>query len=136
MEVETAKIETAGSDLLLPRRGLIRRDLTGADPVPKRKDSKRDRPIAGILPNRGIPVVHQLIAVVFKFLAEEVQHRPAFMESRAAQAVLPGESRNGGSWLGCAENENDQRKCSGQQRNCPLLLLTEVRLRPHTHACL
>src|SRR6202007_586821 len=35
MEVETTQIETAGSDFLHSRWRLIRRNLTGADPVPK-----------------------------------------------------------------------------------------------------
>ena len=56
---------------------MIDRDLAGAHPVPDRNDAERDRPIAGILPDRGIPVVHQLVAVVFEFLAKEIQHRPA-----------------------------------------------------------
>ena len=48
-----------------------------------------------ILPDRGVPVVHELVAVVFEFLAKVIQHGPGLMTGRTAQTVLAGEGRKG-----------------------------------------
>src|SRR5580704_11639442 len=55
------------------------RDQVGADAMPDRSHTESDGPISRILPDWSITIVHELVAVVFKFLAEEIQHRPTFM---------------------------------------------------------
>jgi hypothetical protein len=55
------------------------------------------------------------------------------MTGRTAETVFSGEGRDGGCRLTRAENEN--HPCNGKKPDCPLRLLTEVRLRPHTHGC-
>src|SRR5277367_3528472 len=101
MEVETAEVEAGTLDALDGRAGKrsagigIDQNFASADPVPDGKDAEGDRPIARILPDRGIAVVHQLIAVILELLSKVVEHRPRLMASRAAQAVLPGECGDG-----------------------------------------
>src|SRR5260370_28498007 len=80
VEVETAEIETRRGDPLLDLAAATVYDLFAfAYPMPARKDTKRHRPVSRILPDRSIAIVHELIAVVFEFLAEVIQHRPTFM---------------------------------------------------------
>src|ERR1700676_2326613 len=93
MEVETAEIETRRGDPLLDLAAFsagVDGNFAGADPMPDRKDTERYRPVSGILPDRSIALVHELVAVVFEFLAKVIQHGPTFMTGRTAEAVLPG----------------------------------------------
>src|SRR5260370_14487370 len=94
VEVETAYIK-AGSgnpgDRRIGSGSGVNQDLASAHPVPNRQDAEGDRPVSGILPDRGVAVVHELIAVVFEFLAEVVEHGPGLVAGRAAQAVFSGE---------------------------------------------
>src|SRR6202035_1077594 len=88
-----------------------------------------DRPIAWILPDRSIAVIHQLIAVVFEFLAEVVEHRPRFVAGRATQAVFSGEGRQGiGAWAAGEHHEHckqDQRTKVGN--------ITKTRMTRNAH---
>src|SRR5260370_37123496 len=108
MEVQPAYVKTRGRD---PgdSRPLVDRNLAGAHPMPDRDDAERNRPIAGVLPDRSIPVVHELVAVVFEFLAKIIQHRPGLMTGGAAEAVLPGERRKGVRIL-VAQGKEDQNQ--------------------------
>src|SRR6202790_4121913 len=96
VEVETAQIETVGGDLLLASVGTRRsidRNLVCAFPMPLRRDPESYRPVRRILPDWGIPIVHQLITVVFEFLSEIVEHRPSLVTGRASQSIFSGECR-------------------------------------------
>jgi len=124
VEVEPAQVKAGTRDALdrLPpvRRSVrvgVNLDLADAYAMPDRRDAEHHRPVPRILPDRGIAIVHELIAVVLELLAEVVQHRPRLVAGRAAQAVLAGESRQGvrgraaGEHNGC-ENQSDSRKGS------------------------
>src|SRR6266542_3874582 len=86
-------------------------NLICAFAVPERRHAEGDRPIGGILPDRRIAVVHELIAVVFELLSKVIQHRPCFMTSRTSQAIFSGECRKGMGAAGKGEN----KKCGEQQ---------------------
>ncbi len=102
VEVEAAQIK-AGTRDALDRRAARRRsgcvgvnlDLAGAHAVPDRRDTEDHRPISRVLPDRGVAIVHELVAVVFELLSKVVQHRPGLVASRAPQPILSGESREG-----------------------------------------
>src|SRR5579859_2858045 len=103
----------------------IDRNLSGTHAVPDWNDTERNRPISRVLPDRGIAVIHQLVAVVFELLPKVIEHRPGLMAGGTAEAVLTGESREGVRTLSGTENQKDQdqraiRKC------CPC---SEVRRR-------
>src|ERR1035437_245923 len=95
VEVEAAEIETRRSDPLLYLAAAAAVDglFALADSMPDGNDAERDRPVSRILPDWRVAIIHELVAVVFELLAEEIQHGPAFMTGGATQAVLPGESR-------------------------------------------
>src|SRR3984957_13899041 len=103
MEVEAAQVEARGRHALHRRSGgggasgriCIHQNLAGAYAVPDRHNAESDRPVSRILPDRGIAVVHELIAVIFELLPKVIQHRPGLVTRRTAQAVLAGE---GGEW--------------------------------------
>ena len=81
--------------------------FVGADAMPERNDAEGDRPVPGILPNGSIAVVHELVAVVLEFLAEEIEHGPTFMTGGATQAVLPGKGRESARRLTGAQDQED-----------------------------
>src|ERR1700686_1927175 len=96
VEVETAEIETRRGDPLLDLAAFsagVDGNFAGAYPMPDRQDTERYRPVSGILPDRSIALVHELVAVVFELLAEVIQHGPTFMTGRTAQAVFSSEGR-------------------------------------------
>lgn len=64
--------------------------------------------IRGMLKNRRIAFVPQLVAVVLKHLPEVVQLRPSFMARRARQPIFARKSRNGLSRLA----QHNQKKKS------------------------
>src|ERR1039457_7637336 len=97
--------------------------------MPHRDHTESYGPIAGILPDRCIPVVHQLIAVVFEFLAEEIQHGPALMTRRTAQTVFSGKRRERTGGLGCTQDEEGENKCENQGKLEPVALVAEMTLR-------
>src|ERR1700751_4729050 len=103
MEVETGQIKTAGRNFLGSGWGLVGCNRVRADTMPDRGDAECRGPVGSILPDRRVAIVHQLIPVVFKFLTEEIEHRPAFMTSGTPQTILPGERRNSVGGLSCAE---------------------------------
>src|ERR1700720_2073665 len=63
--------------------------------MPVWSDAERDGPVRRLLKDRGIAVVHHLIAVVLKVLAKVVELGPRFMTSGTGHAVLARKSRNG-----------------------------------------
>ena len=73
----------------------IDKHFVAAIAVPLRNNAEGDRPVRRILPDRSIPIVHQLVAVVLKLLAKVVEHRPSFVAGGAAQAIFPGKGREG-----------------------------------------
>src|ERR1700730_4981679 len=107
MEVQPADIEARGCN---PgdSGALVNRHFTRAYPVPDRSNAERDRPIPGILPNRSVTVVHELVPVIFEFLAKIVQHGPGFMTRRAAQSILPGKCRQSIRVLTAAQDQEHQ----------------------------
>ena len=107
VEIQAAEIEAGRSNLLLASRALVGRDQVSAHPVPDRRDAESDWPVARVLPDRGVAIIHELIAVVFEFLAEEIQHRPTFMTSGATQAIFSGEGRYGARRLTGAQEQKD-----------------------------
>src|SRR3984893_10534740 len=58
-------------------------------------DAARDGPVGRLLKNRGIAVVHHLIAVVFEVLAKVVELGPRLMTCGTGHAVFARKSRNG-----------------------------------------
>ncbi len=130
VEVETAKIEAGTRDALdcctshhgtsrTIRRVGINRHLAGAHAVPDRRDAERDRPVPGVLPDRGIAVVHELVAVVFELLSKVVQHRPGLMAGRAAQSIFSGEGGQGVRGLAATEDdacENQSESREGRRK--------------------
>ena len=60
-----------------------------------RNNAEGDRPVRRILPDRSIPIIHQLIAVVLELLAKVVEHRPGFVAGGAAQTIFARESGKG-----------------------------------------
>src|SRR5271170_145966 len=97
MEVEAAPVEAvgghAGFGLAAGGGGAIYARIGFVLTVPDRCDAKRYRPIGGALINGGIPVVAQLVAVVFESLAEGAKHGPREMTGGAGQPVFPRERR-------------------------------------------
>ena len=75
------------------RWGPIDRDFIDALAAPERGNTQSDRPVRSVLPDRGIPIVHELVAIVFEVLAEVIQHGPGFMTGRTPQSVFPGKCR-------------------------------------------
>ena len=81
------------------------------------------------MPDRRIAVVHQLIAVVAKHLAEIIQLRPSGVAGGARQSVLARESRNrhnlsgrqslGRLGVGEQHRQNDQGK-NGQSQSAAI----------------
>src|SRR5713101_7475498 len=94
-----------------PRRS-INLCLVAAFPVPVGNDAKCSWPIRGVLPDWRIPVVHQLIAVVFELLSKVIQHGPSFMTGGTAQAVFPGKCRN---CVGLAGGSKKEKEKESQQ---------------------
>src|ERR1700680_2012327 len=80
--------------------------LVGAFSVPVRNDAKGNWPIGRVLPDRSVPVVHQLVAVVFELLSKVVQHRQSLVAGGTSQAVLSGKGRKGVSAAGKREDTN------------------------------
>src|SRR5690348_7012421 len=77
--------------------------------MPVRRAAKRDRPIGGVLPDRSIAIIHELVAVVLEAPAEVVQHRPGNMTSRATETVFSGKGWNGVSG-GNGQDEKNKRE--------------------------
>ena len=101
-DIEAANVKTVGGDLLLSGRGLVDGHLVGAFAVPLGRDAHGDRPVAVVLPDRSIPIIHQLVAVVLELLAKVVEHRPGFVAGGAAQAIF---SREGGKGVRVADRK-------------------------------
>ena len=78
-DVEPAQVEAGGGDLLFSGGSGIDSDFIDALATPERSHAQGDRPVGSILPDRGVTIVHELVAIVFKFLAKVVQHRKRFM---------------------------------------------------------
>src|SRR5579864_2629409 len=103
MEVQPAQVKTRGGHPSDPCP-LVDRDLPCTYAVPDWRNTERYWPVPRILPDRGIPVVHELVAVVLELLAKIVQHRPGLMTGRAAQTVLPGKRWKGVRALAAAQD--------------------------------
>src|SRR5580704_11159340 len=93
--------------------------------MPDRRDAEGDRPVGGILPDRCVPIVHQLISVVFELLSKVIQHRPGFVARRTPQAILASERGQRMSILEAAKDKNQQqqatRKTSPERNHLVLL---------------
>src|SRR6185312_12260023 len=109
-QIKAPNVKTVRGDPLLPA-GLIDGYLVGALAVPARRDSYGHRPIAVVLPDRSVPIIHQLVAVVLELLAEIIEHRPGFMAGGTAQAIL---SRKGGEGVCVA---GGKEKKDGRQQH-------------------
>src|SRR6185437_8286609 len=107
-QIKAPNVKTVRGDPLLPA-GLIDGYLVGALAVPARRNSYGHRPITVVLPDRSVPIIHQLVAVVLELLAEVVEHRPGFMTGRTAQAILSREGRERVRITGGKE-EKDRRQ--------------------------
>src|ERR1700691_1621101 len=89
VEIETAEVEAGrrelgfggatSPDYVTAAVILIDLDAVGANAMPDRSDAERDWPVSRILPDWGIAIVHQVVAVIFDFLAKVIEHGPAFM---------------------------------------------------------
>src|ERR1700676_2233091 len=102
--------------------------------MPDRNDAEGNRPVSWVLPDRGIPVVHELVAVVLELLAEIVEHRPRLMTRRAAQPVLPGERWKSVRILAAAKDQPTQTQRRHQEMFCRWCRPTKAKVHPHTHA--
>src|SRR5262249_33788814 len=87
--------------------GGIGRDLVRALPAPEWRDTQCDRPVGRVLPNWRILVVHQLVAVVFEFLAEKIEHGPGLMTGGTTQTVLAGKGRKSTGRLTDGQDKKD-----------------------------
>src|SRR5579872_3578642 len=112
----------------------IDRNFSGAHAVPDRNDTERDRPVSRILPDGGIAVIHQLVAVVFELLAKVIEHRPGFVTGGTAETVFTGECRQGVGPLPGTENKKDQNQRCDQEMLHPLRGPKKARLHSSTHA--
>src|SRR5215467_16124766 len=96
--VQAREVKARGCDVRLhePARGntgsMVDRHITVILAVPLRGDSKGDGEITYVLPNRSIPLVHYLIAIVLEDLAEIIQLWPSLVTRGAAKPILPRES--------------------------------------------
>src|ERR1700741_2626873 len=112
----------------------VNRNFAGTDPMPDRRDAEGDRPVTRILPDRRIAIVHQLIAVVFEFLAEVVEHWPRLVAGRTGETILASEGRKGIRVLTSADDQKYKNQKCGRERLHPQQLPAHVRRYPHTHA--
>src|ERR1700676_4311936 len=102
--------------------------------MPDRNDAEGNRPVARVLPDRGIPVFHELVAVVLKLLAEIVEHRPRLMTGRTAQPILPGKGWKSVCILPAAKDQPNQNQRRHQEMFCRWCRPTKAKVHPHTHA--
>jgi hypothetical protein len=123
VEVESAQVKTRRRDALdrlspVEASGGVRinLNLASAHTVPDGRDAEDYRPISGVLPDRSIAIIHELVAVVFELLSKVVQHRPRLMASRAAQAILPGEGRQGVRGLAAGEDDRCENQSDSRER--------------------
>src|SRR6266849_11176377 len=106
--VEPADVKAARGDLLLTGYGLVNRHFVRAFPVPARRYTEGDGPVSVVLPDGRIPVIHQLVAVVFELLPEVIEHGPSLMTGRTAQPIFTGESGKGVGVVNKASGEKSQ----------------------------
>src|SRR5579864_9185086 len=140
MKIKAAKIEPGSCNSLngcsgnCPPGVGVNRNFAGADSMPDRRDAEGDRPVTRILPDRRIAIVHQLITVVFEFLAEVVEHWPRLVAGGTAETILASKGRKGIRVLTTAEDQKYENQNCGRERLHPQQLPAHVRRRPHTHA--
>src|SRR5579863_1143143 len=141
VKVEAAKIE-AGRGNACDRvicagksttRVGIHENLAGAHAVPDRCDTEGHRPVAGILPDRSIAIIHQLVAVVFELLAKVVEHGPRLMASRTAQAIFAREGGQSFRRLAATEDDGENNQSQGKQRGRKAKSLAQMGTRRNVH---
>ena len=101
--VQSAKIESCGRQAGLAAGG-IGGYFVDALAAPERRHAQRDRPVPRVLPDGSVFVVHQLVAVVFEFLAEVIEHGPGFVAGGTTKPILAREGRKGVRGLAAAQD--------------------------------
>src|SRR6202043_101885 len=67
--------------------------------MPIRSDPKRDREIRGMLIDRTVAIISQLVSIIPKGLAEVVQSRPRVVAGQTRKAIFPSKRGNSSHFM-------------------------------------
>src|SRR4029077_3555939 len=96
--VEGAEGESVRGDLrfaCIRTGGSVDGNPVGAIALKTRGYSEGDWPVRRVLPDRRIPIGHQLVASVCETPAQVVQNCPCNVTGRASKAIFSGKRREG-----------------------------------------